>query len=31
MAYLVRTMPRAEQDLEAIYEYIQAEASVPAN
>jgi plasmid stabilization system protein ParE len=24
-------MPRAEQDLEAIFQYIQAESSIPAN
>lgn len=30
MAYLVRIMPRAERDLEAIFEYIQAESSAPA-
>lgn len=30
MAYLVRTMPRAERDLEAIFEYIQAESYGPA-
>ena len=31
MAYLVRTMPRAERDLEAIFLYIQAENSAPAS
>src|SRR5271155_5080581 len=31
MAYLVRTMPRAERDLEAIFLYIQAESSPPAD
>ena len=31
MAYLVRTMPRAERDLEAIFEFIQAESSDLAN
>ena len=31
MAYLVRTMPRAERDLEAIFLYIQAESSAPAS
>jgi plasmid stabilization system protein ParE len=31
MAYLVRTMPRAERDMEAIFLYIQAESSMPAS
>jgi toxin ParE1/3/4 len=31
MAYLVRTMPRAERDMEAIFLYIQAENSAPAH
>jgi len=31
MAYLVKTLPRAERDLEEIFEYIQAETSAAAN
>jgi toxin ParE1/3/4 len=31
MAYLVRTMPRAERDLEAIFLYVQADSFAPAS
>ena len=31
MAYLVRTMPRAERDLEIIFQFVQADTSTTAN